>query len=464
MESDMSILNGLSTAKLALSAQQYAMSITQRNTVNVNNPYFTRQDVFFTDPTATTNWSVHGIPGVEVFANRNRYLDQSISRELSGLGENLVKHNALREIDAILQATGGGGLGTSIADFFNSFTALSSNPTDSALRWQVLSTAQTMVDDFQRIYNDIQRVQNTSELQIRRGLDEVNRLTAEIASLNERLEIAIAQGKKETEFALRDERQQYIEELQGRMDFLYFETNTGSITITTKQGDAVVLADRSYNLSYNSPTDINLNGVNIIPANIASDGKAGGYISGEIGGHLDVIRMAQNYLNTLDDMARGIADAVNGIHTHTATNDAYDLDGNPGLAFFSYVSGVADLKVEITDPRQVAAADTPQPGNNENAKLLAALANTPISGGQTANQMYAALVYQIGSDQRDARNAGEKQTVVLSQLLGQRNAASSVSLNDEAVNLLRFQQAYQASARFVTVLNSLSAEILNFVR
>jgi len=43
-------------------------------------------------------------------------------------------------------------------------------------------------------------------------------------------------------------------------------------------------------------------------------------------------------------------------------------------------------------------------------------------------------------------------------------AESGVSLNEEVVNLIKFQQAYQASSRFVTVLNSLSAEILNFVR
>ena len=454
------ILDGLNTAKMALSAQQYAITITQRNAANVNNPNYTRQDLFFTDPTAVTNWTASGVPGVTMSAARNRYLDYSISREFSEFRENYVKHNALLEIDAILRATGGGGLGTSISEFFNSFTELSSNPTDSALRWQVVSRANTMAQDFERIYDNITRVKTSSEQQIVRGLDEVNNLTAKIADLNERAGIAKSRGDMETEAALTDERQMYLEELQGKIGILYFEhydteTDTISITVTTTRGDAIVLGNRSFALTASvTPTDttINLNGTGDVTKTIES---------GEIGGHLQMVNdLIPEYLNRLNAMAVTIITNVNSMH-----NGGMNLDGEiSGATGFvqDFFTGTyaSDIAVNIDDPKKVVAADdTAAIGDNSIAVLLGELGKT-----LALDKDYAELVYKVGSDQREAKEAIEKQQNVLNQLLDQRNSESGVSFNEEAINLIRFQRAYQASAQFVSVLNTLSAEILQIVR
>jgi len=460
-----SILDGLNTAKLSLSAQQFAMTVAQRNTVNVNNPNYTRQDVFFTDLTVPANWTTLGVPGVELSAARNAYLDKSISYELPSLGENLVKYNALREIDAILQATSGGGIGTSIDNFFNSFTELSSDPTDLALRWQTLSTAQTMVEDFHRIYGEIQRVQNSAEQHIKSGVEDVNKLTARIADLNGRIEAAHTSGQLETEYALRDERQQYVEEMQGKIGLLYFETESGSITVTTSNGDAVVLGNRSFDFvvdntaSGNPPfSDIYLRGNNVTNS----------ITSGEIGGFLQMRDvLIPEYLQTLDDMATDIITNVNAVHAL-----GVDLNNAAGGDFFVDLASLPTgpvarvISVKITDPNEIAAAVAGMGiGDNGNAKALAAIGADKIfgSGTQTISEVYAALVYKVGSDQRTAEQTGTNQQSLINQLLSQRNAESGVSLNEEAVNLIKFQQAYQASSRIVSVLNILSAEILNFV-
>ena len=468
-----SILDGLNIAKLALSAQQYAMNVAQRNTVNVNNSGYTRQDVIFKDLTVPSNWSAFGTPGVELWAVRNSYLDQSISYELPALGENLVKYNSLREIDAILQGTGGGGLGTSIAQFFDSFTELSSNPTAAALRWQVISRAQTMTADFNRIYTEIQRVQSAANLHVIRSLDDVNNMTAKIADLNGRIESAVTLGQKETEYALRDERQEIMEDLQGKMGVLYFETEHGSYTVTTMQGDALVLGKTSYNLtlssaaqpSNNSPfPDIYLGEKNITSIVNSVSGEVEILLSGEIGGYLKVRDiLIPGYLKQLDDMAESIINNVNDIH-----KNGVGLDGIDDRAFFveltsSDPSAVRAMKVSddiLNDQNKIAAAAAGLgAADNSNAKLLA-----QIGIDEKFGEKYAELIYVIGSDQRTAKETGENQQNLLGQLLGQRNAESSVSLNEEAINLIKFQRAYQASSRIVSLLDSLSAEILNFVR
>ena len=461
-----SILDGLNIAKLALSAQQYAMNVTQRNTANVNNPGYTRQDVTFTDLTVPSNWSAAGTPGVDIWAVRNNYLDQSISYELPALGENLVKYSVLREIDAILQGTGGGGLGSSIAEFFDAFTELSSNPTNAALRWQVISRAETMSRDFHRICTEIQRVQSSANLHIVRGLDNINDLTAKIADLNGRIESAVTLGQKETEYALRDERQEIMEELQGKLGVLYFETEHGSYTVTTMYGDALVLGKTSFDLTLSDTTsnnppfpDIYLGNKNITSI-VDASGNITVLLSGEIGGYLKVRdELIPGYLNQLDEIAETIIDKVNAQH-----NLGVGIDDPPSTSndFFKAFISARNIEVSddiLNDPNKIAAALSGYGlADNQNAKLLA-----QIGIDEKFGVKYAELIYVIGSDQKRAKETSDNQQNLLGQLLGQRNAESSVSLNEEAINLIKFQRAYQASSRIVTVLNTLSAEILNFV-
>ena len=512
METDVmpSILDGLNTAKLALSAQQYAMNVTQRNTANVNNPNYTRQDVFFTDLTVTSGWAANKTPGVELWAARNNYLDKSISYELPEFGENLIKYNALREIDALLQGVSGSGLGTYINGFFNSFMELSSSPTDNALRWQVISSAKTMMQEFSRLYNEIQRVQTAANEHIRSNVEDVNILTAKIDDLNGRIETANNLGQLEVVYGLRDERQQYIEDLETKINILYFdqhykkdesqntsshiyaEAGSGAITITTIQGDALVLGDQAFELKLGPaaavpPSEGSPYGVNIyldgklISGNVITDTngnweqyKLGAITSGEIGGYLKVRdELIPKYLKTLNEMASDIITEVNYYHEM-----GYGLDGNKGKFFKD-----SDIPTSISTPtarnmsfhddmydgltvdanKIAAALRIDEYGDNSNAKLIAGLVNDKRGVLGQLGEKYAMLIYTVGADQRDAKTTLQNQQSVLSQLMSQRDAEHGVSLNEEAINLIKFQRAYQASSRFVTVLNSLSAEILNFV-
>ncbi|MDR0311580.1 MAG: flagellar hook-associated protein FlgK [Acidobacteriota bacterium] len=475
-----SILDGLNIAKLSLSAQQYAMNVSQRNTVNANNYNYTRQDVLFTDLTVTENWSTSGVPGVNLSATRNRYLDQSISYGYSSLTENIVKYNALYEIDAILQAVSGGGLGSSIDAFFNSFTELSSNPTDSALRWQVLSSAQTMTEDFKRIYESIQSVQASLNRKVEDGVNDINTLTSKIADLNGRIEAAQKQSQKETEYALRDERQQYIEELTGKANFLYFETESGSVTVTTTKGDALVLGNKSTKLVLGNMTDSHFSGIYLGNNSNPDNDITSTITSGEIGGYLQMRdTLIPGYLKTLDNMAADIVNRVNDVHSQGVYFDGAGAE-QPGDNFFIFsplttppasnpnADAARTMRVVIDDPSKIAAASVGMGvGDNGNAKKLAGIASEKSFGNnntETIGEAYASLVYKVGSDQRTAKEAGENQQRVLTQLLGQRDASSGVSFNEEAINLIKYQRAYQASSRIVSILNDLSIEVLNFVR
>lgn len=102
-------------------------------------------------------------------------------------------------------------------------------------------------------------------------------------------------------------------------------------------------------------------------------------------------------------------------------------------------------------------------GDNRNALLLANLRTTKtIGGGSTTYQgSYGQLVSGVGTRTRDAEIGQEASLSILRQTESQRESISGVNLDEEAADLIRFQQAYQSSARVIQVSSELFDTILN---
>ncbi|MDT8405741.1 MAG: flagellar hook-associated protein FlgK [Methylococcales bacterium] len=147
------------------------------------------------------------------------------------------------------------------------------------------------------------------------------------------------------------------------------------------------------------------------------------------------------------------------------------------------------LTVAIQDPRQIAAATNievnpttgqpildgsgnpvrvngPMPGDNRNALTMASLQNKfSLAGGSgTFQDIYNRLVVDIGSQTRTAINNATAQETLLTQAQQALSEVSGVNLDEEAANLIRFQQAYQAAAQTISIANSLFNDLLGAVR
>ncbi|NLT65044.1 MAG: flagellar hook-associated protein FlgK [Acidobacteria bacterium] len=455
-----SLLSGLDMARQALAAQQYALSLTQRNVAHANDPYYTREAAVFT---SSISGGVSLGPRVYIEAARDHFLDYGINRELQMLGKAEVTSEALQQIDALFRGSGGMDLQKAISDFFGSFTQLSSTPEDRILRQQVLSKADVLADTFHRLYSGMQRVQMSQNEAVRYTVDEINSLTSQIAVLNREIRAAQGSGSDE-EFRLRDTRQQALEQLSGLVDLTYYETDSGSITVMTQQWSLLVLEDRSHDFSTVTSTEgtleLRLNGENV--TNAIESGKLAGLIDvrdNKIGA----------YLQALDDLAATLVSRVN--EQHALGSDRDGLAGGDLFVPFvppdptSNAGAASSIKVAITDPDRIAAAAAgAAAGNNENAKLIAAIADESLFGAsQTANQFLAALVYRIGSDGKAAGDEMLTQKDVLQSLSNLRSSLSGVNLDEEAINIIKYQRAYQASARYVGVLDSLTNEIIQIL-
>ena len=102
-------------------------------------------------------------------------------------------------------------------------------------------------------------------------------------------------------------------------------------------------------------------------------------------------------------------------------------------------------------------------GDNRNALKIAALLNKPVLNGSTVSlsDTVGRLVGTIGVQTSQAQSGRDAQQVVLSDANRAISNVSGVNLDEEAANLLRFQQAYQAAAKIISIASSLFQTLLN---
>jgi flagellar hook-associated protein 1 len=456
-----SILRGLDMVQQSLAAQQYALSLTQKNIANANNPAYTRQVAVFT--TGIVDGLDQPIPGVYTQAERNQFLDYGVNRETQSLGKFDVTSEALQQLDNLLNENSGLNLEQAISNFFGSFTQLSSNPTDITLRQQVLSAATALSTVFHGVYGGIARVQAAQDKTVANTVDEVNTLTASIADLNKKVQFAQA-TKSDEVFTLRDNRAKALEELSALVDISYYENDRGAVTVTTHEGGLLVLEDEHHTLTAAPVAPNALMGVMLDGVDITNSLQ-----SGKLGGLIDVRdNKIAGYLASLDDMAAAIISSVNEQHAQGS-----DLDGAAGVDFFApFVqsvpgsnAGAADsMAVAITDERQIAAAAAGgASGNNTNAELLAGIADEDLFSDSTIVEFYASLIYRVGSDEKTAEDGVQTQNDTLEGMKNLRDSLSGVNMDEEAANIIKFQKAYEATAKYAKVIDTLSDVVLGML-
>jgi flagellar hook-associated protein 1 FlgK len=155
----------------------------------------------------------------------------------------------------------------------------------------------------------------------------------------------------------------------------------------------------------------------------------------------------------------------------TLSDDTSGVLANLGVNTFFTGSTAEDIAVRADlsqDPNLLATGRTTggNPSANGGALAIAQLKTTAISelGGVTFNDSWDQAVQSIAVRTSAARTNAGAAKVVRENLDAQRSSLSGVSLDEEAINLLNSQRHYQASARFITVVDELTQTLLSLVR
>ena len=161
--------------------------------------------------------------------------------------------------------------------------------------------------------------------------------------------------------------------------------------------------------------------------------------------------------------------------TFTASNtvEIRDKTTDTLLAKRTYESAkdivFGDVRIRLSGAPAVGDSFTLQPntgglGDNSNIVALAAVQNIRLEGGELPVQTYITLVNGIGNVNSLSKMSAEALEVVYEDAVALGDAATGVSLDDEAANLIRFQQSYQAAAQIIKVSGDLFDAILSASR
>jgi flagellar hook-associated protein 1 FlgK len=233
-------------------------------------------------------------------------------------------------------------------------------------------------------------------------------------------------------------------------------TESNGLTLTTAGGALLVSQDKSFAL-----------GTAITNGNVAVISAAGQDITSELaGGSLGGILHARDQdlprvSSALDALAYAIGGAVN------AQNQAgVDANGVSGGAIFtlpvSSTGAAAAISMATPSPNAIAAASVGEGSSGgTNATALSGLANAALVNGQTAPAFYASLLTELGGRVAAVSEENTTQQASLTQLMTQKGGQSSVSLDQEAANLLLYERSYAAAAKVFTIVDQLMASALN---
>ncbi len=443
-----------------LQAGLRGLSATSNNIANVNTPGYSRQrpDLEETPPIQIGGLNFGtGVELKQVVSLRDSILDLRVNQETQQQGRLEGFLGSAQQIQSFFNETTGTGLQANLTAFFNSLSQLSTSPSDLNVRQSVLTAAQNLSTSFNQAATNLSRLQTSVNLNVTQSVSQINTLTAQIATANAQVSAAQSANRNPGPFV--DQRQQLLNQLSNLVDISEINAGNGNLTITTSNGAPLVVGGQSFQLSTQTDASTGLQDIISQGTNITSQ-ITGGQLAGQLQIRDQEIPAIQNSLDTL---AFNLSSAVNTQHKL-----GFDLNGNAGGNLFtplaSATGAASQMSVAITNPSLVAASADGTPGNNANANALLGLQNQAIASGQSPLNFYGNLVFKIGNDVSTAQAGQSAGSQVLSQLQNLQGGVSNVDLNEESANLIRFQNAYQASARVVSVINSLLDATINMVQ
>ena len=429
----------ISNATSGLMATQVVMNAISNNVANSDTDGYSRQTVTLSSLVSG------GVSVSSVDRQTSFYLSQQTWTTTSDVGY-YTSYSEYATYLEELMSSDSLDVTTSLTTFYSALEAASSSPDDDSLRTAVLTDAEAVCDAVNSLAGYMDELQGQIDSQIGSTLSTVNDLASQVAALNDKI-VALQSSGGDTS-SLEDSRDAAITSLSELVDISTVAQDDGSYTISLPQGQTLVSGNKSGSLDYASDTGLTLTyGKQTSRVNEEMSGSLGGLLAFSS----EVLEPTQESLN---ELAATIADEFNALQT-----TGYDLNSSAGTELFSYDSADAASTLAIADDfsgDDLAFAGSASAGTGDNTNLLSML---DLQGDQ--EDTYTALVTKLGLVSSQASSALTTSSSLQSSLQDSLSSISGVNLDEEAANLVSYQNIYSANSKVLTVADELFDTVLN---
>ena len=446
------INNALSGAQAA----QVALNTASQNIANVMTPGYTRQGALLATvgPLGAGRTAAGGgvaVPTLLRFSDS--YKSQQMWLAASELGSRSAATTYYPQLEQVF-GDASANVDAGLDNFFAALNAASTDPSSSPLRQQVITAADALAQRFNSVNQVLVNQRQSLAVQRDATLTQINGLGRDIAELNRQIASAAALGANTSN--LTDARNTKIDALANLVGVQVVEQPDGTASVSLKNGVPLVAGSLAATVTSQSAAD----GSHTLKVVFAKEtfNFPGTSLGGQLGGMEDYESNVLSPLRVeLADLATGVADAVNN-----QLALGYKPDGSGGTALFQVDAtsgGLLRVVGGVTGADLAFSSDAANPGNSDNLLTLVGLIDQPVTvGGLGSVRLGDVHVQMLGrlsmQSQQNTAALGTAQTV-RDHAEESWKATSGVNQDEEAMNLVQYQQMYQANMKVIAVAGEL---------
>lgn len=519
----MSLVSSMNAAQQALSVNQAAITVVSNNISNIDTPGYSKMRVNmasvanYTPSQGNPISLAESCSGVQI-ASITRYSDtylQNYYWQETSASSYLTKYASLgSNVEDLVNELNDTGISQALTNFYSAANALSSDPSDITARENFVTQAQNVCNVFNTASKNLNTIRTglvgdpaqpgtLDSSEVSSEVTSVNSLLDQIASINQ--DIIKTNSGTDYSSTLLDKRDSLVTQLKSLVSCDVTQNNNNTVNVSIGGFKVVESTDLNGHLKANvgdtvTPAIISVvdkTGATTLASNINSSITGGSMAAVlDMGGSDPTKLNVTGVIANLDTMASTFAAELNKVQTTViggqnpmcmnGTTKQLQLSGTTN---FLFVNGdttttatttatsadnitAANIKVNLAlqnDPYLVAAARVTPPatvteiGNNSNMALFMNTRTVSYSGTNNATfeKYLANMVGNVGTKVENLKDNSDNEQAVLQKVENNLQSAVGVNLDEELVDLMKYQRAYQAASRVFDVCNQLMEELVN---
>lgn len=459
----MSTFSGIGTAASALAAARRGMDVVGQNIANQATEGYSRQRVSTSAIAAVAQsgrFSMGALPGHGVSVDGimrlgDALLDARVRDTAGAAGYWSTRALAATAAEAALGEPGEQGLAARLSGFWSAWQDLANTPDSGAAGAVVIESAEELVSRIGTGYRAVAAQWSDGRAAVDRNVSQLNAAAEQIAALNIDIRDALAAGRSANELV---DRRDALAQTTARLAGTRATVETDGTLTVRLDGNALVAGGDARAVSVSGPTSLT-DGGQLTVSWAGPDGFGIAVDSGELGGLLSTLApdgTLASLADSFNTIATTLAEKVNALHTTGVT-----ADGTAGGAFFA-ISATGPAALGLSTVVQTAseiAAARPGTGAHDSgiADAISQIGRTADGPDVKWTDAVARLAISTAGDVQRAQ-LSEAASVAA---VGAQRSVAGVDGDEETINLLTYQTAYQAAARVLTAIDESLDVLIN---
>jgi flagellar hook-associated protein 1 FlgK len=455
------LLTSLNLAASSMDVIEQSVGVIQNNVTNASTPgYVLQTPTLIAAPFDPQTGTTGGVLFGPVQSSRDQFAEESVRSQNALLG---TATQAAASLDALQQqfsVSGTSGIPSALSNLYSAFSAWSTTPTSETAQQQVMVAAQQVGEAFNDTASGVTQLAASTNEQLQSTVYQINALSSQIQQIN----VQIQNGGK-GDAGLDAQLNSDLESLSNLTGIDVYYQSDGTAEVLMGGQTPLVIGSTQNQLYVTPSTPANPANPDAPPTititttggqdvtNTVTQGTLAGLLNFSNGTLAGIMGDSQN-AGSLNQLAQALANQVNSIVTPVSGIPLFTTSGGATSA-----AQTLAVNPDMTGAQLVASSATSSNGTADQLAQLGSFTDPTLGTGYT--DFYSNIASDIGNQESAASANQSTQQDLLTQAQNARSQVSGISLNQEATQLIQFQQAYDASAQTVTTINDMLTALLD---